>query len=359
MESCQLLDSKVAVGFNCSESTLGSEGYASPNSTFSCLTSKLARFGSFNLELESLADLQLDGDLSTTFSNFWGVIPNLKTPQEILDELCRGFFDTLDGCKIFGEHSSNDSSKGVFIGKEEKAKTVLKEATNVVKEYNSIEDSDLLVNICLNLNTSQLHKLQNLSQGFNETQRLCNIRRPRYIRNSLNHLITKLQLYEKNPKFSIENPFQYEFTRVERSKKTLCPINSSREGLCPYCPGLCFFKLRDHLNHNHYSEHLANVHGVFADNYLTPNPYGHGKYRQFLKQSKYDSIETDPYVAVSCPVCCQLIEITDDSLDPYMMHFRIKHRVSKLKNLDSIRFYKGMLKLDEASEEDRKLFHFD
>ncbi|KAK7680443.1 hypothetical protein QCA50_016440 [Cerrena zonata] len=140
-----LLDSKVAVGCNCSESTLGSEGYASPNSTFSCLTSKLARFGSFNLELESLADLRLDADLSTTFSNFWGVIPNLKTPQEILDELCRGFFDTLDGCKISGDHSSNDSSKAVFIGKEEKAKTVLREATNVVKEYNSIEDSDLLI----------------------------------------------------------------------------------------------------------------------------------------------------------------------------------------------------------------------
>lgn len=169
-------------------------------------------------------------------------------------------------------------------------------------------------------------------------QQVCVINRTRYVRGSLECLdnLHPNVVYEKNPYFDPSHPYQQEFTRIELDPATGDPIMETRSGLCAYCEDIGFFELKNSC----YSQHMSHSHGVYTDNYLTPNPVLHGQYQVTKKASpgRRTKPRTRNHEGVVCPACYEIVEIRCWSstlekkpLSNYLRHFKEAHRVDKRK----------------------------
>lgn len=167
-------------------------------------------------------------------------------------------------------------------------------------------------------------------------QHICSLGRQSHARTSLEPIenLHENVKYLKNPLFGIKYPYEPEFFRVEIDPSNGHPFNSRRAGLCPYCPNLVFHNLKN----SNYSMHLAVYHGVYPDNYTTPNPYNFGNY--YVKKNNKHR-KTIPQArnrkCVICPCCHELIEAActqktvDKPLVNYLRHFRDHHRITRGK----------------------------
>lgn len=164
-----------------------------------------------------------------------------------------------------------------------------------------------------------------------ELQSICKINRNCYLRLSLTSLQPYRNIkYEKNPNFHITRPYEPQFVRYEVDESNGLPYNPTRCGLCPFCEKITFLNLKT----SSYAQHLALTHGIYTDNFLTPNPYDFGEYR--LVKSGSDRITTaheNNRLGVVCPCCNQVIgthcsqtTAKDRPLNNFLRHFRDFHR---------------------------------
>lgn len=168
-----------------------------------------------------------------------------------------------------------------------------------------------------------------------QDQKDCVINRTRYIRGNLECLVHlhKNVVYEKNEFFNVSHPYQQEFTRVETDQTGL-PINETRSGLCPYCMDLSFYELKN----SSYAQHLSHSHGIFTDNFLTPNPLNIGHYAvaKSTNSPRKTTARVRSHEGVVCPACYKVVEIRcwtstleKKPLSNYLRHFKEEHRVGK------------------------------
>lgn len=161
----------------------------------------------------------------------------------------------------------------------------------------------------------------------------CRIERTIFKRESLKALegLHDNVIYERNKEFSPNAPYQQEFTRIELCADTKRPIPSSRSALCAFCEDLNFYELKN----SSYSQHMCHTHGIFTNNYLTPDPLFLGCYKvqkPIICQRKTNR-RARQRQAVVCPVCYDVIEIRcwKSKLDKnpfsnYLRHFKKEHR---------------------------------
>lgn len=210
-----------------------------------------------------------------------------------------------------------------------------------------IEDGSLLVNTARNEEPEEFphilaEKLLELS--LDKEEEICMIRRDRYVRQNLKAIegLYKNVDYELNPKFEVTRPYEPQYIRYEVDPSNGLAFNETRCGLCPYCPHLNFKNLKTST----YAQHLALTHGVYTDNYLTPNPFYYGLYviRKTNLNRKTKSHE-HKRCGVVCPCCyeivgteCSKTTASSKPLNNYMRHFRENHRQSKNK-LDASKFF--------------------
>lgn len=169
-----------------------------------------------------------------------------------------------------------------------------------------------------------------------QDQQGCIINRTRYVRGRLDGLkhLHKNVIYERNEFFDVSHPYQQEFTRVETDLATGLPINETRSGLCPYCAELSFYELKN----SSYAQHLSHSHGIFTDNFLTPNPLNIGHYAvaKSTNSPRKTTARVRSHEGVVCPACYKVVEIRcwtstleKKPLSNYLRHFKEEHRVGK------------------------------
>ncbi|OBA19843.1 hypothetical protein METBIDRAFT_230395 [Metschnikowia bicuspidata var. bicuspidata NRRL YB-4993] len=164
------------------------------------------------------------------------------------------------------------------------------------------------------------------------------IKRIRHIRGDIDYLhdLHPHVFYERNPYFKPHRPYQQEFTRVELNPLTGAPIMETRSALCVYCENFHFYELKNSC----YSQHMSHSHGIYTDDYLTPDPLLIGRY--LLSKKSSPTRKTLPrqrsHEGVVCPACYEVVEIlcwsstkTTKPLSNYLRHFKEKHRVEKRK----------------------------
>lgn len=201
-----------------------------------------------------------------------------------------------------------------------------------------IEDGTCLINTARS-DCLDEKKLTNIQTSLIElrSQATCNIIRTRYLRPIayLNRIKEdhKLIIYELNESFSIAKPYEYQIVRSQIDASNGLPFNQTRAGLCPYCPEVKFFNIKN----SSYSQHIASNHGIFPDNYLAPEPYNFGIYKvkKSSEHRKTMSHERERD-GVICPVCHEIIEancskVTRNArpLMGYLRHFKQCHRKGK------------------------------
>ncbi|WPK23501.1 hypothetical protein PUMCH_000742 [Australozyma saopauloensis] len=161
----------------------------------------------------------------------------------------------------------------------------------------------------------------------------CTLQRVRHERVSLDGLksLYKNYVFERNPLFGLRNPYQQEFTRIELCPITKEKIGSSRCALCLYCRDILFFELKN----SNYSQHMCHNHGIYPDNYLTPEPLLLGKYfvQKAQNEKRKTALRKREREGVVCPVCYEVVEVrcwsTKVEKNPfsnYLRHFKLKHR---------------------------------
>lgn len=167
-------------------------------------------------------------------------------------------------------------------------------------------------------------------------QQLCEIKRTQLKRGSLDTILEMHQnvLYETNAGFGPDKPYQQEFTRTELDPITKEPLMYTRSGLCAFCDDLHFYELKNSC----YSQHLCHLHGIYPDNFLTPDPLHIGKYLVTKGGSpkRKTKPRKRPHDCVVCPGCYELVEIRcwestlgKNPFANYLRHFKEKHRVNK------------------------------
>ncbi|KAG7660626.1 uncharacterized protein J8A68_005892 [[Candida] subhashii] len=116
---------------------------------------------------------------------------------------------------------------------------------------------------------------------------VCQIERTLYTRPNLiqsllqSHQFPQFQNFEisPNPNFKTSSyEAEYVLTKMSRGK----PDNTTRAGLCPYCPHIEFFGLKN----SSYGNHLAYKHGILTNGTAVPNPKFYGRWR--FKKGEYE-----------------------------------------------------------------------
>lgn len=180
--------------------------------------------------------------------------------------------------------------------------------------------------------TSAAHR-RNLISLLN--QRDCTLVRTRYQRGSVEALGPNLEnhIIEKNRAFSVLEPYQQEFTITEVCPKTKRALSTTRKALCGFCEEIRFFELKN----SNYSQHMCHTHGIFTNNYITPDPLFLGIYQlqKPAKISRKTHRRARPRQGVVCPVCYEVIEIRcwKSKLDVnpfsnYLRHFKKQHHLA-------------------------------
>ncbi|CUM46504.1 unnamed protein product [Debaryomyces fabryi] len=217
-----------------------------------------------------------------------------------------------------------------------------------------LETSDKLINVAKNeepYNFQDLLRNKLLELKVNREHSICCIKRNRYVRKNLDSILNlyKNVGYELNPNFHISKPYEPQYVRFEIDETNDLPFNETRCGLCPYCPDINFKNLKTST----YSQHLALTHGVYTDNYLTPNPLYYGIY--IIKKTntrRRTKAHEHERCGVVCPCCyaivgteCSKTTASSKPLNNYMRHFKEYHRQSKDK-LDPIKFFNKTVPLN-------------
>lgn len=163
---------------------------------------------------------------------------------------------------------------------------------------------------------------------------LSHIVRTRYVwtRESFESLRHDGMVYEYNEYFDVSRPYQQQFTRVEHENGIM--KNDTRSALCAYCEQPNFYELKNSC----YAQHMSHLHGIFTDDYLTPNPIYPGRY--LVAKNSNPNRKTVARVrecdSVVCPACYEVAEVrcwkSTLALKPlsnYLRHFKEKHRVAR------------------------------
>lgn len=166
-------------------------------------------------------------------------------------------------------------------------------------------------------------------------QRFCRIQRKRYVRPNLQELQKNdtQHVYVKHFFFSDKEPYSYQWVRKEKDE-TGTVIQNSLSALCSYCEGIQFFDIR----RSYYATHMALNHGVYPNDYLTPEPLFAGIYHT-PRYSRFGTIDgTEERRCVVCPACYDLFDFEVGSigsgnlnLSSYLRHFKDAHRSKRLE----------------------------
>lgn len=202
----------------------------------------------------------------------------------------------------------------------------------------SVSLSTKLVNVARNEQPPNINeKLRRKLVDLKPEQGICNIIRVRYLRTNLDSIKDMYENvgYEENYRFDTNRPYEPQYVRYEIDPTNKLPFNETRCGLCPYCPDLNFKNLKTST----YSQHLALTHGVYTDNFLTPNPLYYGLYVIKKNNIRRKTIAHEHQrFGVVCPACydvvgteCSIKTASSKPLNNYMRHFKEKHRQSKDK----------------------------
>ncbi|GEQ71787.1 hypothetical protein JCM33374_g5473 [Metschnikowia sp. JCM 33374] len=255
-----------------------------------------------------------------------------------------GAFETCE--QDHTHHSLEELQESINDGTSDRPKTPKKKKrkfdySKVTVEHTVFQGSHLQNRARGDSINDQSYDLRGKNQTFRDESPII---RTRYHRGNLDALkdLDPDVIYQKNPLFHISCPYQQEFTRVEVDLETGETKNTTRCGLCAYCPKLTFHELKNSA----YAQHMAQRHGVFTNGYLTPNPLWRGQYKVCKK--KTPTRKTNPRTrhkeAVVCPACFEVIEVSGASsrsrLSPsarlkknpllmYLRHFLVVHRVDK------------------------------
>lgn len=159
---------------------------------------------------------------------------------------------------------------------------------------------------------------------------LCLHQRTRYDRDiwELHGTVSNIA-YKTSSAYSAEVPYEPQYYRFELDSQGQ-RINMSKSGMCPYCPQVRFLPFKN-LS---YLSHLTLEHGIFSNNFLTPEGLAHGQYR-INKSSKNTSKSTKEgkerlVDGIVCPHCHDVIEVgcwslKHNKLLNYFRHFKIVH----------------------------------
>ncbi|KAK6458157.1 uncharacterized protein RJT20DRAFT_29197 [Scheffersomyces xylosifermentans] len=136
-------------------------------------------------------------------------------------------------------------------------------------------------------------------------------------------------VYKTSAVYSMDMPYEPQYYRFEIDNN-LQLINESKSGLCPYCEEVKFLPFKN----SSYLSHLTLEHGIFSNNYLTPEGLYFGRYKMAKKEKAgvlYQRNSKDRSVdAILCPICFELIEVgcwsfKANKLLSYFRHFKSMH----------------------------------
>lgn len=210
-----------------------------------------------------------------------------------------------------------------------------------------VEECEELQNIAKNETPSYFSEMHDrkLIRLFPNSSTVTEIRRKRYIRYDLEYHLrnqSRDTVYEKNKNFDLSKPYEPQYIRylIDLESTPQLPFNLTRSGLCPYCPDLHFYEIKTSA----YAQHLALQHGVFTDNFLTPNPLYYGLYKLVKpespnkkrpKRTKAHELDRE---GIICPCCYNVIGVNCSKktakfkpLTNYLRHFRDVHFYCKNK----------------------------
>ncbi|ODV81934.1 uncharacterized protein CANTADRAFT_24665 [Suhomyces tanzawaensis NRRL Y-17324] len=149
-------------------------------------------------------------------------------------------------------------------------------------------------------------------------------------------------VYKTSTVFSIDAPYEPQYYRFETNSEGKL-VNESKCGLCPYCEDVKFLPFKN----SSYLSHLTLEHGIFSNNYLTPDGIHFGRYRVTKRERKGSSSQREFKVrevdAMLCPKCFSVIEVgcwtmKHNKLLSYFRHFKNCHGedTTKTKNADQL-----------------------
>lgn len=156
-------------------------------------------------------------------------------------------------------------------------------------------------------------------------------------------------VYKHSSIFGDNNPYEPQYYRFELDDSGDI-INESKSGLCPYCKVVKFLPFKN----SSYLSHLTLEHGIFSNNFLTPEGLHYGKYLVtkssslsedasntpgsissedtmsdiYRRRNQHRPRETDGIV---CPACHQIVEVGCWKVKPnpllsYFRHFKKYHK---------------------------------
>lgn len=155
-------------------------------------------------------------------------------------------------------------------------------------------------------------------------------------------------VYKKSSIYDFNNPYEPQYYRFELDDHGDL-VNESKCGMCAYCEKVKFLPFKN----SSYLSHLTLEHGIFSNNYLTPEGVCYGRYLITKNSHIYDSDTTPnsespedsngniikrrtlhkPRVteALACPACFEIIEVgcwkmKSNPLLSYFRHFKKHHK---------------------------------
>lgn len=153
-------------------------------------------------------------------------------------------------------------------------------------------------------------------------------KRVKYLRNidDLNGSVEDI-VYKTSAVFGMENPYEPQYYRFEIDLDGNLK-NETKCGMCPYCEEVKFLPFKN----SSYLSHLTLEHGIFSNNYLTPNGLYYGTYIITKKdKGKNDKVLKSRKVdGIQCPHCFAVIEVgcwsmKANKLLSYFRHFKNVH----------------------------------
>lgn len=155
-------------------------------------------------------------------------------------------------------------------------------------------------------------------------------------------------VYKKSSIYDLNNPYEPQYYRFELDEFGDL-VNESKCGMCAYCEKVKFLPFKN----SSYLSHLTLEHGIFSNNYLTPEGVCYGRYLITKNSHIYDSDTTPnsespedtngkiikkrtshkPRIteALACPACYEIIEVgcwkmKSNPLLSYFRHFKKHHK---------------------------------
>lgn len=133
--------------------------------------------------------------------------------------------------------------------------------------------------------------------------------------------------YIRNSNFG-RTPYEAEYYLYQVDNKGQL-INHTRHGLCPYCPEVLFFKLKNSA----YGNHLGNIHGIRTNGSLFPDPILPGIYlmakSEFVETERKTLAKERATAGVVCQACYTIQEmqctLRSTDLGHYLRHYRDNH----------------------------------